>query len=105
MLSWEEISKHNSGDSCWVVIRGTVYDMTTFLDDHPGGAKSILMYGGKDGTEEYESLHPLGTIEKTLSSGMIFLPINFIFNKQLRKKPGPRRHFYNLVNCTASASP
>ena len=50
MLSWEEVSKHNSIDSCWVVIRGILYDVTAFLDDHPGGARSILRYGGKDGT-------------------------------------------------------
>jgi L-lactate dehydrogenase (cytochrome) len=78
MLSWEEVSKHSSRASCWVVIRDTVYDVTTFLDDHPGGAKSILRHGGKDGTEEYESLHPLGTIEKTLSPGTINILIAYI---------------------------
>jgi hypothetical protein len=105
MLSWEEVTKHNSGSSCWVVIRGIAYDVTTFLDDHPGGAKSILRYGGKDGTEEYESFHPLGTIEETLSSGMVFAPISFIFNRQPRTMPWSCGSSYNLVSCTAPASP
>jgi L-lactate dehydrogenase (cytochrome) len=85
MLTWEEVSKHDSADSCWVVIREIVYDVTAFLDDHPGGARSILRYGGKDGTEEYDSLHPPGTIEKTLSPSMnavIFFPTNSTSNKQ-----------------------
>jgi L-lactate dehydrogenase (cytochrome) len=70
MLSGQEVAKHNSRQSCWVVIKGKAYDLTTFLDDHPGGANSILRYGGKDATEEYELLHAPGTIEKTLSQGM-----------------------------------
>ena len=69
MLKWDEVAKHNSRESCWVVIGGQVYDVTNFIDDHPGGAKSILQYGGKDGTEEYELLHAPETIEKTLSLG------------------------------------
>jgi cytochrome b involved in lipid metabolism len=37
-------------ESCWVIIKGQVYDVTNFLDDHPGGAAIILKYGGKDAT-------------------------------------------------------
>jgi len=71
MLSWEEVEKHASKDSCWVVVKGQAYDLTGFLNDHPGGAKSILRWAGKDGTEEYEAIHPTGTLEKTLSSGKV----------------------------------
>ncbi|RFU26456.1 hypothetical protein B7463_g9891, partial [Scytalidium lignicola] len=67
MLNGQEVAKHNSRKSCWVVIKGKVYDLTSFLNDHPGGANSILRYGGKDATAEYELLHSPGTIEKTLS--------------------------------------
>lgn len=72
MLKWDEIEEHASRESCWVVIKGKAYDVTDFLDSHPGGAKSILRYAGKDGTEEYETLHPAGTIEKTLSAGQLY---------------------------------
>jgi len=40
----------SSRESCWVIIKGEVYDVTNFLDDHPGGAAIILKYGGKDAT-------------------------------------------------------
>jgi cytochrome b involved in lipid metabolism len=105
MLSWEEVSKHDSRDSCWVVIRGFVYDVTTFLDSHPGGANPILRYGGKDGTEEYESLHPLGTLEKTLSAGMIYLRVACPFAEIRRPKFGPSGSWYKYSNgnCEASA--
>ncbi|KAH8594950.1 FMN-dependent dehydrogenase-domain-containing protein [Bisporella sp. PMI_857] len=67
MLKWEEVAKHQTRQSCWVVIQGKIYDLTSFIDEHPGGAQSILRFAGKDGTEEYEGFHPAGTIEKTLS--------------------------------------
>jgi len=36
-----------------------VYNLTSFLNDHPAGAKIILKYAGKDGTEAFVSSgHP-----------------------------------------------
>lgn len=63
-----EISKHKSRTSCWVIIRGTVYDLTSMLDSHPGGRKVILKYGGKDATEAFEPIHPGDTLEKSLNA-------------------------------------
>lgn len=89
MLSWQEVVKHDSRESCWVVIRGQVYDLTTFIDHHPGGGASILRYGGKDGTEEYESLHALGTIHKTLTPGTSANPFSLIIDQRIRSTSGP----------------
>ncbi len=49
-----EIGDHNSAEDCWVVIKKQVYDITTFLDEHPGGKDIILEYAGKDATEAFE---------------------------------------------------
>jgi cytochrome b involved in lipid metabolism len=38
--------------------------MTSFLEDHPGGAKAILLYAGREATEEFEMVHPANTLEK-----------------------------------------
>jgi L-lactate dehydrogenase (cytochrome) len=80
MLSWDEVIRHYSRDSCLVVVSGQAYDVTNFIDEHPGGAKSLLRYGGKDGTEEYELLHPAGTIGKTLSPGVCSNPAFFFLS-------------------------
>lgn len=40
--------------------------VTDFLDEHPGGAKVILKLAGKDATEEYDPIHPPGTLEENL---------------------------------------
>ena len=52
-LDLEAVSKHNSGSDCYLVISGSVYDVSPFLSAHPGGAKTITPYCGKDGTEAF----------------------------------------------------
>ncbi|XP_028761946.1 cytochrome b5-like [Neltuma alba] len=49
-----EASQHNTEDDCWVVIDGKVYDVTSYLDDHPGGDEVVLLATGKDATDEFE---------------------------------------------------
>lgn len=43
-----EVRSHNTSKSCYVTIDEKVYDVTSFLDDHPGGGELILEYAGKD---------------------------------------------------------
>ncbi|KAI0757140.1 FMN-dependent dehydrogenase-domain-containing protein [Daedaleopsis nitida] len=66
-FSLDEVSKHSSPSSCWVIINNKVYDVTEFLPDHPGGAKIILKYGGKDATAAYEPIHPPDALDKNLA--------------------------------------
>ncbi|KAM5538176.1 hypothetical protein V8D89_008063 [Ganoderma adspersum] len=65
-FSLDEVSKHNSSSSCWVIINNKVYDVTEFLPDHPGGTKIILKYAGKDATSAYEPIHPPDALDKNL---------------------------------------
>ncbi len=53
----EEVAKHNSKESCWTVIIGDVYDLTNWIDKHPGGADKILKLCGKDGTDLFVRQH------------------------------------------------
>ena len=43
--------------------------MTSFLPHHPGGSKIILQLAGQDATEEYDPVHPPGTLEEHLPPG------------------------------------
>ncbi|KAI1279818.1 inositolphosphorylceramide-B C-26 hydroxylase [Xylaria sp. FL0933] len=47
-LTQAEVESHNSAKSCYVTIGTNVYDVTDFLDAHPGGADLVLEYAGKD---------------------------------------------------------
>lgn len=60
------VARHTSADDCWVILYNTVYDVTDFLSSHPGGAKIILKLAGRDATEEYDPIHPPGTLEGNL---------------------------------------
>ncbi|SAM84347.1 probable SCS7-required for hydroxylation of ceramide [Ustilago bromivora] len=48
LFSAEDVAKHNISTDCWVMHRGKVYDVTDFLQDHPGGDDLIMQYAGKD---------------------------------------------------------
>ncbi|QGA19140.1 hypothetical protein EYB26_006828 [Talaromyces marneffei] len=61
-----EVAKHNTPESCWVILYGKVYDVTDFMSSHPGGVKVILRLAGTDATEEYDPIHPPGTLEDNL---------------------------------------
>lgn len=43
-----EVESHNSASSCYVTIGAKVYDVTDFVDDHPGGGSLVLEYAGRD---------------------------------------------------------
>ncbi|XP_042881660.1 cytochrome b5-like [Penaeus japonicus] len=51
-----EIAEHKSTDSCWIVIHDKVYDVTKFLDEHPGGEEVLLEQAGMDTTESFEDV-------------------------------------------------
>ncbi|CAL9040487.1 unnamed protein product [Musa banksii] len=51
-----EVSAHNSANDCWLVIDGKVYDVTKFLDDHPGGDEVLVSSTGKDATDDFEDV-------------------------------------------------
>lgn len=60
----QDISKHDQQNDCWVSIDGKVYDVTAFMQDHPGGAESIMAYAGKDVTSEYNAIHDDSILKK-----------------------------------------
>ncbi|KAK5194110.1 hypothetical protein LTR99_005659 [Exophiala xenobiotica] len=66
LIDFAEVQKHKSKSSCWVILYGNVWDVTDFLSSHPGGANIILKLAGQDATEEYDPIHPPGTLEENL---------------------------------------
>ncbi len=56
-ITLTEIAKHKDAKSCWVAIRTSVYDLTTWIAKHPGGPDKILSICGKDATTTFENQH------------------------------------------------
>ncbi|KAJ0123743.1 cytochrome b2 [Diaporthe amygdali] len=66
-ISSTELEKHSTRQDCWVAVHSKVWDLTDFLDEHPGGAKILLSVAGRNATSEYDQVHAPGIIEENLS--------------------------------------
>lgn len=65
VFSMEDVAQHVAQDDCWLAIHGKVYNVTTFMDDHPGGDDVLLQAAGKDATAEFEDVgHSEAAIEQ-----------------------------------------
>ncbi|CAG5095541.1 Similar to Cyt-b5: Cytochrome b5 (Musca domestica) [Cotesia congregata] len=51
-----EVATHNDSKSTWFIILNSIYDVTKFLNEHPGGEEVLLEQAGKDGTEPFEDV-------------------------------------------------
>ncbi|XP_047553098.1 cytochrome b5 isoform X3 [Lutra lutra] len=52
----EEIQKHNHSKSTWLILHHKVYDLTKFLEEHPGGEEVLREQAGGDATESFEDV-------------------------------------------------
>lgn len=56
-LTRDEVKKNNNDDSLWIIIDHKVYDVTDFVDAHPGGAVVLQQVAGQDATATFYNLH------------------------------------------------
>jgi len=55
VISWEEVEEHHGdAETVWTVIHGKVYDITKFLDEHPGGRSILVENAGLDSSEGFD---------------------------------------------------
>ncbi|XP_024020691.1 cytochrome B5-like protein [Morus notabilis] len=52
VYSKAEVSLHNKRTDCWIIIKDKVYDVTSYVEEHPGG-DAILAHAGGDSTEGF----------------------------------------------------
>mmetsp|Transcript_21204 Transcript_21204/g.53518 ORF Transcript_21204/g.53518 Transcript_21204/m.53518 type:complete len:129 (-) Transcript_21204:37-423(-) len=57
----EEVAKHNKRDDIWVIVDDKVFDVTSYVDDHPGGEEAIMVNPGGDNTEAFHGDQHPGT--------------------------------------------
>ncbi|EJD53537.1 cytochrome b5 [Auricularia subglabra TFB-10046 SS5] len=56
VVSFDEWKQHQTRSDCWTLIHDKIYDVSKFLDEHPGGDEVILAEAGKDATEAFEDV-------------------------------------------------
>ena len=52
-----QVKTNKSATKCWSVINGNVYDLTAWINSHPGGSGSIISLCGIDGTQDFLAMH------------------------------------------------
>lgn len=57
LYTMTQVAAANTETTCWTVIDGTVYDLTKWINKHPGGQENIVSICGIDGTQAFNSQH------------------------------------------------
>ncbi|MCP9263030.1 Cytochrome b5 [Dirofilaria immitis] len=61
-----EVAEHNNVSSTWLIIDNNVYDVTKFLEEHPGGDEVLLEQAGQNATESFKDVgHSRDAVEMT----------------------------------------
>ncbi|MDP2668375.1 MAG: cytochrome b5-like heme/steroid binding domain-containing protein [bacterium] len=68
-ITLAQVAMHNSRTSCWSAINGNVYDLTSWIPNHPGGEQNILSICGIDGSNAYNGQHGGKEKQATILAG------------------------------------
>ncbi|XP_036442195.1 cytochrome b5 reductase 4 isoform X1 [Colossoma macropomum] len=67
----EELKKHNTRNDCWTCIRGMVYNVSAYMDFHPGGEEELMRAAGMDGTDLFDQVHRWVNYESMLKECLV----------------------------------
>ena len=70
-FSAEDVSKHNKESDLYIIVDDGVYDLTSFLSEHPGGKKIVIKQAGKDASKQFWKYHNKAIREFTVLSKLI----------------------------------
>eukprot|EP01059_Diplonema_ambulator_P007505 TRINITY_DN16971_c0_g1_i1.p1 TRINITY_DN16971_c0_g1~~TRINITY_DN16971_c0_g1_i1.p1 ORF type:complete len:189 (+),score=40.23 TRINITY_DN16971_c0_g1_i1:234-800(+) len=52
-----QVTSHNTLDDCWIVVNHSVYNITPFVNQHPGGTRILQQYAGRVATTSFNKIH------------------------------------------------
>ncbi|MEY3972958.1 MAG: hypothetical protein RJA71_270 [Actinomycetota bacterium] len=56
-LTAAEVAAHNTAADCWSIVKGNVYNLTSYVQRHPGGSSVIKNICGRDGSVAFSNQH------------------------------------------------
>lgn len=86
----DECKKHASDKDCWLVVHGKVYNVTDFLEEHPGGYDIILTSAGGRGAMERRAKCCVNAPAVTMlgsSSVSVIITCTLLLHAQLGGQP------------------
>lgn len=66
-----ELKKHKTQNDCWTCINGKVYNITPYVDFHPGGVDEIMKCAGRDGTALFNKYHSWVNVDRMLENCIV----------------------------------
>lgn len=105
--SEEQVKYHNTSENCWIIIDKRIYNISSYIEEHPGGIDIILQYAGKDATDAYDEIghssiannilnkYAIGTLNNT-SIQLLRENINIKQIKKLFTKQDKIGKFFNI---------
>ena len=70
-----QVRANNSASNCWSVIDDSVYDLTKWINSHPGGSGAIVGLCGRDGSSTFNSRHGGQSSPKSTLAGYLLGPL------------------------------
>lgn len=111
-VSHQELAKHNTPEDCWMAVRGKVYNVTRYLDFHPGGRDQLLRGAGKDATALFDEYHAWVNIDQLLAKCFVGPLRNTVTlnlkdsssNSDLRARLSPPSTFNKIPSILSASS-
>lgn len=85
-LSVAEIKTHDNKSDCWSIVNGNVYNLTSYVQNHPGGAAVIANICGKDGTKAFTNQHNTQGKPNNVLSSFLLGPLGASITADAGKK-------------------
>ena len=85
-LSNSEIKTHNLKSDCWSIVNGNVYNLTSYVKSHPGGASVIANICGKDGSKAFVNQHNTQGKPNNVLSSFLLGPVGASITAEAGKK-------------------
>ena len=70
-----QVAANNSAKSCWAVIEGSVYNLTNWINSHPGGSGAIISLCGTEATSSFNAQHANQSRPSSRLSGYLLGPL------------------------------
>ncbi|EPY49791.1 cytochrome b5 [Schizosaccharomyces cryophilus OY26] len=80
-VSVEEVLKHNTREDLWIVVKDNVFDITKFIEAHPGGEEVLVDLAGQDASGPFEDVGHSEDAQEMLK--------NFHVGKLVKTEGGP----------------
>lgn len=78
VLTTSTVAAHSRSADCWIIVSGAVYNVTSYLAKHPGGASRIIPYCGKDATSAFSTRGGTGTHSSNATADLAALRLGIL---------------------------